>query len=119
MQWIQKKNIYINKKQNYYWIRVQSYKSNSIINPNNKEPDKKNKWKIILGIKGLHKYPHNIAHDVIKNNKIVTVDIINDIMSYCNIKVSEKEFIELLNLPKYSINTKEKKKKWLKKLKIF
>lgn len=104
-----KKIFILTKKQNYYWIRVQSYQSSSNINPNNKEPDKKNKWKIILGRKGLQKYPHNIAHDVIKNNKIVTVDIINDIMSYCNIKVTDKEFIELLNLPKYSINTKEKK----------
>jgi len=84
-----KKNIYINKKQNYYWIRVQSYQSNSNINPNNIESDKKNKWKIILGRKGLQKYIHSIAHDVIKKNKIVTVDIINDIMSYCNIKVTE------------------------------
>lgn len=68
-----KKHIYINKKQNYYWIRVQSYQRYSNINPNNKEPDKKNKWKIILGRKGLD-LPLRIQKDKIKynNNKPIT-----------------------------------------------
>lgn len=99
----------LTKKQTYYWIRRQSYQSDNNINPNNKEPNGNNKWKKILGRKGLQKYSHDIAQDVIKNNKVVTVEIINDILSYCNIKITEKEFIKLLNLPKYSINTKEKK----------
>jgi GIY-YIG catalytic domain len=102
-----KKIFILTRKQNYFWKRVQLY-HNSNKNPNNKEPNQKNKWKIILGRKGLQKHPHDIAHNVIKKNKVVTVEIINDILSYCNIKVTEKELIKLLNLPKYSINTKEK-----------
>ena len=76
------------------------------MNPNDKDPKKKNKWKIILGRKGIQEFAHRIAKNVIKENKIPTIEIINDILSYCNIKVMNKELIKLLNLPKYVINTK-------------
>jgi len=67
---------------------------------------KKNKWKFIFRRKGLQEFAHKIANSVIKENKVPTVEIINDILSYCNIKVTDEELIKLLNLPKYTINTK-------------
>lgn len=41
--------------------------------------------------------------------KIKWVEIINDVLSYSNIKITDKELIKLLNLPKYTIKTKVSK----------
>lgn len=60
--------------------------------------------------KGSEKYSHDIGRELIKSNKIPNVKDINDILSYCNIKISKEEYIKLLNLPKYDIYTKNNKK---------
>jgi hypothetical protein len=119
-----KKMFILSNKQNYFSKKIRLFHNKSNINlnnldpnKNNKDPRKKNKWKIILGRKGLEKFAHKIAHNVIKMNKVPTVDIINDILYYCNIKVTEKELLELLNLPIYTITTKESKK-IIKEIKI-
>ena len=84
-----------------------SYSNNSYNNNNNK-----NKWKAILGRTGSDskKQAHIIANNCIKENRIPTIENINMILSYCNIKVSENELKKLLKLPKYNINTKNSKK---------
>jgi len=51
-------------------------------------------------------FAHKIANNIIKNNKVPTVKLINRILSCFNIKITNIELIKLLNLPKYSINTK-------------
>jgi len=110
-----KKVCIITNKQRCFYNQKRFFQSNNSnssnydINPNDKDPKKKNKWKIILGRKGLQEFAHKIAKNVIKENKIPTVEIINDILSYCNIKVTDRELIKLLNLPKYIINTKVNK----------
>lgn len=102
--------IIINKQRHNYnqkhFFQNKNNNNNYDMNPNNKDPNKKNKWKIILGRNGLQEFAHKVANNVIKNKKIVTVEIINDILSYCNIKITEIELTKLLNLPKYKINTK-------------
>jgi GIY-YIG catalytic domain len=74
---------------------------------NNKDPRKRKDWKRIMRNKGLEKYSHDIAKDIIKNGKSPTVEDINNILSYCNIKITNEEYVKLLNLPKYSINTED------------
>jgi hypothetical protein len=70
----------------------------------------KDKWKFIKGYKGLSKFSHSKAKNFIKKGELPNLDIINDILSYCNIKVTGKELKNLLNLQKYNINTKDNKK---------
>jgi hypothetical protein len=112
----------------HYNNTKQTNKNNNIINNNNKpknnnklflkesnnniglQPDSKNIWKFIKGYKGLSKYAHNKARDFIKKGELPDLDIINDILSYSNIKVTDKELKILLNLRKYNINTKDNKK---------
>jgi len=99
------------KRQRFSFENIRYFQSdsNNAVNPNNRNPNEKNKWKSIFGGKGLQEFAHKIANSVIKENKVPTVEIINKILSYCNIKVTDKELINLLNLPKYIINTKVSK----------
>lgn len=82
---------------------------NSLIGKDKKE-NKKDIWKIIKGHKGLSKYAHDKARDYIKKGKVPNTQIINDILSYCNIRIRDLELKKLLNLPKYAINTKDNDK---------
>jgi Cytochrome C and Quinol oxidase polypeptide I/GIY-YIG catalytic domain len=80
---------------------------------------KENKnWKNILGRKGELKHPHILVNDYFKKGSSVTVEIINKILSYCNITVTEEQFTKLINLPKYMIDMKDIKEanKKIKKL---
>jgi GIY-YIG catalytic domain len=73
-----------------------------------------NNWKIILGRKDELKHPHKLVYDYFKKGEQVTVGLINKILSYCNITVTEEQFTKLINLPKYMIymkNLKEANKK--------
>lgn len=84
-------------------------KNNNFIHKDNKD-NKKDIWKIIKGHKWLSKYAHDKARDYIKKGKTPNTDIINDILSYCNIRITDQELKKLLNLPKYDINTKDNDK---------
>jgi hypothetical protein len=101
--------IIIRQRCSFEKIRFFQSDSSNGVNPNNKNPNEKNKWKSIFGRKGLQEFAHNIANSVVKENKMPTVEIINAILSYCNIKITDKELVKLLNLPKYTINTKVSK----------
>jgi hypothetical protein len=99
-------------------------------NNNSNDPKKKNKWKTILGREGSMKYPYMLAKEFIKENKtpnleirplpkegdeyqsgshVSRTEILNKILFYYNIKVTNDEFMKLLNLPKYNIKTNNKK----------
>jgi len=107
------KKVYIirNKQIPFYnQIRVFHYNNCTCnMNPNDKDPKKKNKWKFIFGKKGIQEFAHKIADNVIKGNEIRTVEVINRILSYCDIKITSKELTKLLTLPKHNINTKVNK----------
>jgi hypothetical protein len=81
-------------------------KKNNLVTTDNKH-NKENMWKIIKGHKGLSKYAHDKARDFIKKGKIPDTKIINDILSYCNIRITDQELKKLLNLRSYDINTKD------------
>src|SRR5579862_7506157 len=50
-------------------------------------------------------YPHKIAKEFIKENKVPSLKILNKILFFCNIIITEDELVKLLNLPIYNINT--------------
>lgn len=104
-----KKISILTEKQNNFQIKRWFFQSSINLNLNNNGPNKKNEWKYILGKKGEQKYAHVLADKIIKENRKPTVDDINEILSYCNIKISNQDLKKLLNLPKYSINTKVNK----------
>jgi len=73
--------------------------SNSSSDNNNKPPKKdKNFWKEVLGRKGSS---NRISHEQIKSGQRVTVKIINDILAYCGIRITEDIFKSLLAAPRF------------------
>ena len=68
------------------------------------DPNNKNKWKKILGRKGIQEHSFKLANYYIKNKTPVNALVINNILSYSKIKVTDKELNELVNYPFYSFN---------------
>ena len=73
---------------------------------NNKSPKQdKNVWKEVLGRKGSsNQISHRLAHEQIKNGKPVTVKIINDILAYCGISITEDILKSLLTAPRFVLD---------------
>jgi len=87
--------------------------SNSSSDNNNKppKPSKKDKinWKEVLGRKGSsNQIPHRLAYEQIKNGKPVTVNIINDILAYCGINITEDILKNLLTVPRFVLDDLDK-----------
>lgn len=61
----------------------------------------KDKWKTIFGRSEDTKYSHELAADHIASGKPVDHKIINDILAYCNIEISEGKLKELVNTPRF------------------
>lgn len=72
---------------------------------NNSKPPKKDKniWKIILGKSG-YKHSHRLAHEHIKSGQPVTLEVINSILAYCNIRVTDNEFKSILETTGFVLN---------------
>ena len=75
-------------------------------------------WKTILGrgSNSPNQYSHKLASEYIKSGKPVKFNIINDILAYCNISISEEILTELINAPSIIIKNldKEESKKIIK-----
>lgn len=73
---------------------------------NNSKPPKKDKgiWKTILGRSGYNKHSHKLAYEHIKSGKPVTAGVINGILAYCNIKITENELKCLLKANGFILN---------------
>lgn len=69
---------------------------------NNSKPPKKDKtiWKTLLGRTKHSKHPHRLAYEQLKSGKNINLKVLNGILAYSNIKVSEKEFKYLLGCRK-------------------
>jgi len=70
------------------------------LNFSESKPPKKD-WKVILGRSGYNKHPHRLAIEQIKSGKPITVNIINDILAYCDISITKDKLKDLLNSPKF------------------
>lgn len=64
----------------------------------NPQPPKKD-WGLILGRKGDCVYAHELAKAQIKSGKPIDLKILNEILSYSNLLVSEDTFNSLINMP--------------------
>ena len=64
-----------------------------------------NTWKEILGRKGSSNYfSHKLAQEQIKSGKPITVKIINDILAYCGITITEEILKSLLAAPSFVLD---------------
>jgi hypothetical protein len=61
----------------------------------------KDKWKAIFGRSGDAQYSHKLAADHIASGKAVDHKIINAILAYCNIEISEGKLKELISTPSF------------------
>lgn len=95
-----------------YGVSSKRYYSNSNSssnNDNNESPkNDKNKWKEILGKSGPNQHSHRLAFEHIKSGKPITAKIINDILAYCNIKITDKILNDLLNTSRFVLNDLDK-----------
>jgi len=53
-------------------------------------------------------YAHKLANEQIKSGKPINSHIINDILAYCNIKITEEELKELINAPRLILTDLDK-----------
>ena len=88
--------------------------SNFSNNSHSKTKIDKENWKIILGRKGPTEYVHKLANEHIISKKPVTFKIINEILSYCNISITEDILNSLINAPSIIIKNLDKKEIVLK-----
>lgn len=73
--------------------------NNGSLNNNSSDPDfnKKNKWKIIFSRRGTNQLAHKLALEHIKSGKPVTAKVINNILYYCKIEITESILKDILN----------------------
>lgn len=70
--------------------------NNSPSDPNRGNKNSKDKWKILLGRSGANQFVHKLAHEQMKSGKPVTAKVINDILSHCNIEITEEILKDLI-----------------------
>jgi hypothetical protein len=73
---------------NYLLMKSRSY-SSCIPSSSNNDPDSKKDWKKILGKIGTQKHPHIIARNWLIKGEVPTVEVINEILSYCSIHITK------------------------------
>ena len=74
------------------------------------EKDKKQDWGLILGRKGKNLFAHQLANAQINSCKPVTLKVLNEILAYSNILVSEDTLNSLLTIPKWVFSDLHKQK---------
>lgn len=92
-------------------------KRDSEPDPEKKPKGEKKAWALILVASGYRKgdnlYAHKLAKSQINSGKPVTVKVLNEILSYSNLLVSEDIFNSLINMPRLyfkDLHKKETKK---------
>lgn len=73
------------------------------------KPKLDNRWKEILGRSGPNKHAHVLAIEHINNGGIVTAKLINEILAYSNIKITEQQLKSLINTTCFTITSLNKK----------
>ena len=76
---------------------------------NNDKPKLDNRWKEILGRTGPNKHAHVIAVEQINSGEIVTAEKINEILAYCNIKITEQELKSLIDTASFTLTNLDQK----------
>jgi hypothetical protein len=73
-----------------------------------KDLNKKEDWGEILGRKGKNIFVHQLANSQINSNKPTTLKVLNEVLAYSNILVSEDVFNSLLAIPKFTFTNLHK-----------
>lgn len=68
-----------------------------------KKPGFDNKWKVILGRKGVGRDSHLIAFEQLKNNKPITANLINKILAFCKLSITDERLRFLLQTKSFLI----------------
>jgi hypothetical protein len=76
---------------------------------NNNKSKLDNRWKEILGRAGPNKHAHVLAIELINSGKPVNAENINEILAYCNIKITEQELKSLINTTSFTLTNLNKK----------
>lgn len=74
-----------------------------------KKPKKKKDWGLIFGSKGDKIYAHELAKNQINSGKPVSLKVLNNILAFSNILVSEDTLNSLINMPRLVFNDLQKK----------
>jgi hypothetical protein len=82
-------------------VTKRNFSSSGYLNNKPSDPKNKDKWKYILGRSGEHQYVHRLAFEQIKSGKPVTVKVLNDILSFCNIEITEEILKDLIQRKRY------------------
>jgi len=69
---------------------------------------KNNSWATILGRKGPNLYAHQLADTQIKSGKAITLGVLNEILAYSNILVSEDTLNSLVTMPRFVFTNLDK-----------
>lgn len=77
----------------------ESFNDNDPEEPNDNK-DKEKDWGLIFGRKGKNVYVHQLAKAQLNSGKPVTLKVLNEILAYSNILVSEETLNSLLNMPR-------------------
>jgi hypothetical protein len=85
-----------------------NFSSNSSSNNNEPSKNDKDKWKVILGCSGPYQHSNRLAFEHIKSGKPVTAKTINDILAYCNIRITDDILKDLINSPRILLNDLDK-----------
>lgn len=54
-----------------------------------------------MGRKGLNLYPHELANNQIRSGKTISLGVLNEILAYSNILVSEDTLSSLISMPRF------------------
>jgi hypothetical protein len=76
---------------------------------NNNKPKLDNRWKEILGRTGTNKHAHVLAIEIINTGKPVTAENINEILAYCNIKITKQELESLISTTSFTLTNLNQK----------
>lgn len=83
-------------------VTKRNFSSSRYLNNKPSDPRKnKDKWKTILGRSGVNQFVHRLAFEQLKSGKPVTVKVINDILSFCNIEITEEILKDLIQRKRY------------------
>lgn len=88
-------------------IHHDSKKENKDLNINPKfdpNPKNKNKWKEILGKKGINEHSFKLVNNQMAKDELIITLIINKMLSYCNIKLTDSQLKVLKNYPIYTFD---------------
>jgi len=82
--------------------------NNNTLKSTKKLPMEENNWKLILGRKGPLHNAHKLANAQINSYKPITFTVINKILAYCNITITEDILNILINSPSIILKNLDK-----------